>query len=259
MTQNTWPRPNYNEADQPHFLFIITPPYSGSTALAQILNSSQRTMLLQRNGEGQWLIPGLCGPSRWDPTIEVDYESVRAVWLRTYQDNKSPVRDMDVIIEKSPPNMMRIMQLSALFPKHSFLANNRHPYACCSSTLYRDNDAEKMTAKQRNRALMGVAEKWLSRSRRIRQLVKELNIPLITYEQFCQSPSVLGEKLNLPEGVIDSLAYNAPIKVKDYPLQVVVNQNARQIAWLHSEEKELLCDIFAHHEELLAFFGYYLN
>ncbi len=259
MTQNIWPCPNYNEADQPHFLFIITPPYSGSTALAQMLNTSQRTMLLQHSGEGQWLIPGLCDPSRWDPNMEIDYESVKAVWLRTYQDNKSPDSDINVIIEKSPPNMMRIKHLSTLFPKPSFLANNRHPYACCSSTLYHDNDAESMTSNQRKRALGDIAEKWLARSDRIRQLVLDMNIPLITYEQFCRSPSALGEKLNLPEGVIDSVTYNAPIRVKDYPLQGIVNQNNRQIAWLHSGEKELLCGIFAHREELLAFFGYYLN
>ena len=39
---DNWPTPNYSTlVSDPTFLFIITPPFSGSTALAQVLNSER--------------------------------------------------------------------------------------------------------------------------------------------------------------------------------------------------------------------------
>jgi hypothetical protein len=40
-----WPVPKFYESNQSHFLFIITPSYSGSTALSELLN--YRTTTLQ--------------------------------------------------------------------------------------------------------------------------------------------------------------------------------------------------------------------
>ena len=64
--RETWPKPNFVAEDRPHVLFILAPPYTGSTAIATLLNSSTRTMLLHEQGEGQWLIPGLCAEDRWN-------------------------------------------------------------------------------------------------------------------------------------------------------------------------------------------------
>ncbi len=47
-----WPHPKYRHDDEPHFLFIITPPRSGSTAIAQLLNTCDSAMFLQLRGEG---------------------------------------------------------------------------------------------------------------------------------------------------------------------------------------------------------------
>lgn len=60
-----WPIVKYNSNDEPYFLFLLTPPYSGSTAMAQLINTSHKTMVLNKNGEGQWLIPGLSDKDRW--------------------------------------------------------------------------------------------------------------------------------------------------------------------------------------------------
>ena len=70
-----WPVPEHGIKEEPFFLFIITPPRSGSTALAQILNSAQETTFLNKRGEGQWLIPGLCEADRWNPDTFVNTHS----------------------------------------------------------------------------------------------------------------------------------------------------------------------------------------
>ena len=83
-----WPLPLYDNNIQPHFFFLVTPPYSGSTAIAKILETSHKIMALHSNAEGQWIVPGLCEKDRWDPDKKINYESVKAVWLNTFQKEK---------------------------------------------------------------------------------------------------------------------------------------------------------------------------
>lgn len=251
-----WPLPRFDEKDQPHFLFIITPPYSGSTALSELLNTSHRTMILQERGEGQWLVPGLCEKDRWDQDKEVNYLSVKAVWLNKYQEIKRLTQNIDVVIEKSPPNMMRMERLSSQFRDFSFIANNRDPYANCASIFFRHHDADNLSPDKRKEALSGLAKAWIMRSLKIQELMSRFSAPLLRYEEFCDNPSKVLSMLNLPDGVSRTINPNASVKVKDYPIQSITNQNERQINKLTAEEIEHISYILASSSELLEFFGY---
>lgn len=255
-TRPRWPIPRYDENNQPHFFFLITPPYSGSTAIAKLLNTSQRTMTLTNNGEGQWLVPGLCEQDRWDPNKEVDYESVKATWLNVFQKEKKLNPHVDVVIEKSPPNMMRIEKLSSQFTDYSFLANNRDPYANCASILYRHHDPDNISSKKRKEVLEQLAQNWLIRSYKLKEIITKNEVPLLTYEQFCQNPSSILEVLELPEGVSDTVDINAKVKVKDYKAQFISNQNERQISNLTNSDIESIGRILKTEIALLEFFGY---
>ncbi len=251
-----WPAPPYDEENQPHFLFIITPPYSGSTALAKVLDTSPRTMTLRKNGEGSKLVPGLSQKDRWNPDKKVDYASVKAVWLNRFQEVKRLYPHIDVVIEKSPPNMMRIEKLSSQFSEYSFIANNRDPYANCSSILYRNWYAKYFNSKKRKRLLEEYAKDWMMRSYKIRELVIEKNIPLITYEHFCHDPSAILGVLRLPEGVAETMDLKAKVKVKDYEPQPITNQNDRQIKNLTDDEIECIGSILKSDNDLMKFFDY---
>jgi hypothetical protein len=251
-----WPVRPFKPGLEPHFLFIITPPYSGSTALTEVINTSHRTMLLEKRGEGQWLIPGLCEPDRWQATKQVNYESVRSVWLHQFQYVHSLVRTVDVVIEKSPPNMMRIEKLAPLFQKYSLIANNRDPYANCASILYRSRNVETLSSEERADALRLLANKWLVRSRRLLDLVQRCDIPLLTYETFCDSPSSALRRLRLPDGLAETINTNAVLTIKDYKPQQLSNQNLRQISQLTGDDIEAISRIIRKDEELLEFFGY---
>jgi hypothetical protein len=253
-----WPEPNFDKRIEPHFLFIITPPYSGSTAIANLLNTSERTTLLQKKGEGQWLIPGLCQKDRWESEKAINYNSVKSVWLNRYQEIRKSENIIDVVIEKSPANMMRIMELSSHFKSFSFIANNRDPYANCASILYRHHDPDNIGAENRIEVLSFIAKTWIKKSLVINKLVSEHKIPLITYEDFCKDPSTLVSKLNLPQGAVDTIDVNAVVKVKDYEPQGILNQNDRQISKLTTEEIYHLTNIFVENKDLLKSFGYTL-
>jgi hypothetical protein len=251
-----WPLPEFDESLQPHFLFIITPPNSGSTALAGLLSSSPRTMLLTNNGEGQWLIPGLCEEDRWNPDKAVNYASIKAVWLHVYQKARTLVPTVDTVIEKSPPNMMRLEQLVAQFRDYSLIAINRNPYASCASKLYRYHPAELLNSQQRKIVLTKTATNWLSHSARIRELVLKLKIPLLTYEDFCDAPSTLLSKLDLPPGVAQTIDLDTQVSVKEYPIQRISNQNARQMSYLTHEDIDHISANLERNGALLEFFGY---
>lgn len=251
-----WPIPQYDEKNQPFFLFLITPPYSGSTAIAKLLDSSPRTMTLTKKGEGQWLVPGLCEQDRWEQDKEVNYESVKAVWLNAFQKEKKLNPHIEVVIEKSPPNMMRTEGLSSQFTNCSFLANNRDPYANCASILYRHHIADNISSIHRKEVLEASAKKWMLLSYKIRELIIEKEIPFLTYEGFCSNPSSILDLLNLPKGVSNTIDINAKVKVKDYKIQSIFNQNERQISKLTDKEIECIGFILKSDSDLMDFFGY---
>lgn len=256
--QVRWPLPKFDKNDQPHFLFIITPPYSGSTVFSELLNTSHRTMILQPRGEGQWLVPGLCEKDRWNPEKEVNYLSVKSTWLSKYQQVKRLTRNIDVVIEKSPPNMMRMNQLSSQFLDYSFIANNRDPYANCASILYRHHDADNLSPDKRKKVLTRLVNDWIVRSAKIKELIENLRAPLLTYEEFCHNPSSILNILDLPKGVSDSINPDASVKVKDYKSQPISNQNERQINNLTEEEIEHIRESLEPSKQLVDYFGYQL-
>lgn len=255
-----WPTPEYDEGNQPHFLFVITPPYSGSTALARILNTSHRTALLQRRGEAQWLVPGLRDKRRWDADMAVDYRSVKAVWLSAFQRLQVLTQTTDTVIEKSPPNMVRIERLAEQFRDCSFIANNRDPYANCASILYRRHDADRLDPAQRGEALGRYAQRWIERSKRLRALVERLRCPVLTYEEFCRDPSSVVRILSLPAGVAETIDPTAEVEVKNYERQGIVSQNDRQISNLTEADREAITAALKRRGDgLLEFFHYALR
>ena len=114
-----WPKPDFRPNDEPQFIFWLTFRNSGSTAIAQLLSTNPLVALLNKRGEGQWLVPGMCEHDRWDEAKPVDFDSVKAVWLNRYQQIKARRTDREIkyILEKSPPNIMRIRSLIGLFRK----------------------------------------------------------------------------------------------------------------------------------------------
>ena len=253
-----WPRPPFDPERQPRFIFIITPPNSGSTALAQILNTSPRTMLLRPNGEGQWLIPGMCEADRWNPDKEVDYESVRAVWLSAYQEQQELNPSICAVIEKSPPNMVRLNRLIALFDHVTLLANNRDPYASCASILHRLQDVSSLSLDHRVSILEGLAGDWVDRSRLIAALLDVHGCPLLTYEEFCADPSRVISVPGMPLEVSSSISSSDLVRVKDYAPQPVMCYNQHQISLLSLVEIQAIGAVLIGCLDLLDRFGYRL-
>lgn len=251
-----WPRIKYSLDYEPKFLFILTLLHSGSTVLAKILNTSSSSMILHKRAEGQWLVPGMCEKDRWNPDKYIDWESVKSVWLSTYQLFNVHVSTLNLVIEKSPPNLLRAESLYNEFSNCAFIAFNRNPYAQCSSSFHRKYQSEYVSKQKRREAFQKFAEKWLIMSKSLKQTIEKLNIVTFTYENFCKDTSSFVSKVIdiCPE--ISDVNIHAQVKAKDYKKQGIVNQNDRQIDLLNSDDILAISSIICKDEEIVKFFGY---
>ncbi|MCJ1960974.1 sulfotransferase family protein [Novosphingobium mangrovi (ex Hu et al. 2023)] len=257
-----WPVELVSCEKEPNFIFLLTLPNSGSTAISKVFRSSPKVDALRDNGEGQWLIKGMCEKDRWEKDKAINAQSVRSVWLKTCQAIQEEHPQVEFFIEKSPPNMMRIDLIRELFPNHVMIANNRDPYANVSSIFHRyqkPKEIEAFSADRRKAKMQRIARTWVERSEILRELILEHDIPLLTYEQFCNEPRTLQDILKgIPFTQSIELDFKSSFKVKDYEMQGVVNFNAKQMANLTPKDIADINEILAPHEETLAFFGYEL-
>ncbi|HET7625136.1 MAG TPA: sulfotransferase [Verrucomicrobiae bacterium] len=257
LMADDWPKPQYPPLlEDPVFLFILTPPHSGSTALAQVLNSGFTSTLLEERAEGQWLVPGLCQKDRWNPNKYVDWESVRAVWFSRLSFIERLVGSRNVVIEKSPPNMIRAETLLRAFPRHKVVVFNRNPYACCASILYRKHKPVEISRDKRLETLKTVAVLWALRSDLLKTHVETFSPVSFTYEAFCKDPDNKVQEVIAQVPELRGIDTKRKIRVKDYKPQGIFNQNERQIGNLSHEERKSIGEVLRPYEAVLRFFGY---
>jgi|GEM_PF-754547 len=255
--EREWPVKTVVSKIEPRFIFLLTPPNSGSTAIAQTFMSCQNVAGLKDNGEGQWLIKGLSDSDRWSDAKQINKKSLRSVWMDTFN-HLHENNQITHIIEKSPPNMVRIDILKETFPQHIVIASNRDPYANVSSKLFRyTSGLEGLSTNDRHRRVLQLTEQWVKHSTLLRHQIVKHNIPYLSYEDFCADPTSL-------QGLIDksrfsgeiNLDFSGLVKVKDYCPQGIMDFNSKQKSNLRHEDFSAITDILKPHEGLLSFFNY---
>lgn len=252
---NPWPQPDVKIEFEPHFLFIITPPHSGSTALAHILNTAQGAALLNEQAEGQWLVPGMCAADRWEPSKVMNWDSIRAMWYSRINMLRTMV-NADLIIEKSPPNILRIDQLIKAFPNSALMAFNRDPFANTGSILSRHHDPQSKTEAERIAIVKILTKGWVDRAVWVQKWITELKAPYFSYEEFCERPMECIARLTDATPGLKTVDAQRGIRVKDYKRQTLENQNARQVSYLTHREIETISEQLNAHRKLVSFFGY---
>lgn len=253
-----WPMPPLEEEPHPRFLFIFTLPYSGSTALSHVLNTSPRSMLLHPTGEGQWIVKGLCQSDRWRVKKKVKWNSVKRVWLKRWRVTNERAGGIDVIIEKSPPNLCRMKGFFKNFPNSAAFGFNRDPYAFASSYSHRQHkvDTEQLSENRRRGFYRKVARLWVIRSRLLRAGIEEYGFTNFSYESFCENPAEVVKKIQAKCPELTGVDPEARIQVKNYEPQPISNQNDRQLAWLSQNDVLGINSVLRNHLDLMAYFGY---
>lgn len=257
--RDAWPRPDADGIREPVMLLLLTPPNSGSTAIANFLCQLPEISALTARAEGQELIRGMSLGGRWAPGKKIDEQSIRAVWLNRVGRIRAGGEAADFIIEKSPPNMMRHERIAGLFAGTRTVCNIRNPYANVSSMVFRYSAYEELGKPERLARLREVAGKWIRRAEVLGGILDRNDYPLVTYEEFCADPPLIFRAFGFDEDVLARVQQDAAVKVKDHARQAVTNMNARQVARLDAAELDAIRGVLAARPELPERFGYGLD
>ena len=219
------------------YIFVLCPPYQGSTIIVNLLDSSKAvsTMLTtDAVGESQWLMKKhgdkMYESNRWDPEYEIDIGILKKI-LDTYLDKTKPI-----FVEKSPPNICRAKKLQDYFSAFGevyFIISIRSPYSAKCS-----------------------AENWVKFATYQKKNIEILDNTIITsYEEICQNLDGLIAKITekLPE-LNDIINRNNSNSTNNERRKKIHSGYLNRVK--NKEEKNT---VLKNNLDLLHFFGYKLN
>lgn len=239
----------YNRAKN-KFLFILSPPYCGSTLLNEILCTSRNVSVnnIQGNREGQGLplVREIMfnHDRRWDESLDFDWEFIKNEWMK-YWDCDSPI-----LLEKSPPNIIRAHSIKKHFTPSFFIILYRNPYAHCESLIRREHWSVEKSADFAIKCLY-------YQKRNIETLKKTLPF---SYEDLTENPSQTKERIIkfLPELSDISLEneFNAH-NFKNEKMKIS-NLNFEKMKLISHSDLECINSIFKNELNVLSYFNYTL-
>ena len=105
------------------FLFILSPPYCGSTLLNSLISTSKYVSSNNEIGtrEGQTLPEVrniMFGKDRWNKDVEYSWDFIKKNWMK-YWDQTKPI-----LLEKSTPNIIRVQSIKKTFQNHETAFQN---------------------------------------------------------------------------------------------------------------------------------------
>ena len=232
------------------FLFILSPPFCGSTLLNQLISTSSQVSVNNEidTREGQTL-PEVRKimfdhNNRWDEQLDFDWTWIKKQWLK-YWDPAKPV-----LLEKSPPNILRASSIAKAFNPAYFIIFHRNPYAHVESLMRR----RKSTVHEASE----FAIKCLKHQKiNIQELSNKL---VISYEQLTDNPrdAVASFQKFIPE--LNDLSHDQSFTAHNFmskPMKIT-NLNQEKIRNLKEQDLEIIYEVFVKEERLLNFFGYEL-
>ncbi len=208
-------------------LLMLSTPYSGTTALAKLLLSSERLWSRVENAEGQRLAEAkpFMPVGSWQADEVVDWPALKAVWEHGRPAGK-------ILLEKSPWILLHAHGLVQTWPRAFFIISTRHPLAILPSILLRRSSSEDVISawairwRQQSRALRQTAERFADRS------------IVTTYASFAREPRALLDRLEVVFGPL-GIDPDTLVKVKKYDPAPISDHDARRIAKLSPREREL--------------------
>ena len=231
------------------FLFILTPPYCGSTLLNQILSTSKNLSCNNHLGvrEGQ-LLPEVKNMmflnKGWHTEVNYDWPFIRKVWMKYWDQRKA------ILMDKSNTNIMRVNKVKEVFDNAVFLAMVRNPYAQVEGIMRRNGATAEYAAKFALKCL---------RYQKQNKLSEKENILFTSYEELCDTKYEVVEKIKkfIPEiGNIDSdLEFSAHNFKTDGKMKIQ-NLNKEKIKKINKENMGIINSYFNKEMDLLEFFGY---
>jgi hypothetical protein len=236
----------FKDKFQHKFLFVLSPPYSGSTLLTEALMRCKEVSCnnILDNKEGQFLfeVREEMRKDPWNPDISFPWEKIKAVWLNYWDP------DCKVFLEKSPPNIIRASTLSQLFEPANFIIVIRDPYATIEGLLRRSfKDAKS------------AAEFWVScASHQYKNATFLSNVLVLKYEEITEERESAERKVKSFIQELDDFHLGGKFfahNIQQKPAEVT-NFNIEKINKLSKEQLKAINSVLKNNLKYLNVFGY---
>jgi hypothetical protein len=179
----------------------------------------------------------------WDTSHQLPWPLIKEAW-ESHWDKSKPI-----LLEKSPPNIIRTREILTHFQPVKFVLMVRNPYAQTEGLMRRNN----WTAKRAANFSMMCLRTQLDNSRTLD------NVLVLTYESLAQNPASACEKLIAFIPDLNDIDHHANFEVHSIDGTVdrpITDLNARKIATLSTDDFGAMNDVFEQHRETIAAWGY---
>ena len=229
-------------------LFILSPPFCGSTLLNEIISSSNNVSCNNNIGlrEGQHLPIAkdiLFTRDRWDAEKKINWKLVHNIWNKYWEKSK------DIFLEKSPPNICRAVQIEKEFPNAKFICLVRNPYAQIEGEMRRYGTSAKKAAE--------LSIQYLKYQKKNLEKLKDSFI--IRYEE------LVNDTTNTKKNIISFLPelndINTNMNFSAHNLRAeksmaIINLNSEKIEKIKKDDLLIINSLFKKEELLLNYFNY---
>lgn len=230
------------------YLFVLCPPFSGSTVLWKLVSTSDAVSSLP--GEGQFIpeVKEFMRKDPWNPELELPWEMIKKVW-REYWDLEKPW-----LVEKSPPNLIRAKDIVKHFAPLHFLVMVRNPYAHCASLIRRNGWDATRAAEFAARCLRFQTENAETLA----------NSLCFTYEHFVTDPQAVARDIQTALPRIGELQWDRTFSVHSSlspvgdPVseQKIINHNDKSIEALSHIAVKQINAVLKEHSDSMRYWGY---
>lgn len=225
------------------YLFVLCPPYSGSTVLWKLLSTSPNVSSLLWEGQGRDSVAHIMKKERWNPNYRMPWQYVRRKWEEEYDLSKP------ILLDKSPAFIIRAQELKEHFDNPYFIIMIRCPYAYCEGAY-----------RRKAGTLVEVAMRWIEMAQYQIQNIRSLdNSIFFSYEQFTDNILDIRDQIInfMPE--IESLDISRDFQARSIfgiEPRPIENMNNYKIQQLSSNDIEIINSVLSRHETILSYFGY---
>lgn len=181
---------------QPTYLFILSPPYSGSTVLWRLLQTSSQVSALPDEGQKLPELRSMMRNKPWDVNTVFDWNVISRTWHGYWDCSKS------ILLEKSPPHLCRADIIARHFQPAKFILLLRDPLAI-SEALHRRNGMDWEPAAKR-------WCEWLAMHMKVRAQFTDSF--LLYYEDMVADPASTFAALGAWLPALADVDHNSPIE-----------------------------------------------
>ncbi|MCS4058438.1 sulfotransferase [Salinibacter ruber] len=227
---------------KPQYFFVLSPPFSGSTVLHDLLATSTKVSTLPKEGQHLEEAAKYMRGSHWKPEHKVPWKKIKKIWNNAWQG------DGPIFLEKSPPNLLRAEELRNTFKPASFVIMIRNPYAF----------AEGIRRRRNNIGIVRGAKLWVRIAEYQKQNIENLKRKIFfKYNFLCTHTEKVIKRLSTFDSRLDDLDPTKVVGWSSNRREIGIrNMNVIQVRRLSSRDVSRINNVLRERADLMEFFGY---